>query len=79
MAGRMLTTKQQQHVGRVLTGLVAALDAHGASWPKKLTDDVQMAYQMIGMPCPFSVRPAQSKPPKPRVLDRVKGALGIGA
>jgi hypothetical protein len=79
MAGRMLTNNQQRHVGRVLTGLVAALDAHGASWPKKLTDDVQEAYRIVGVPCPFTVRPATEEAPKPGLVQRVKGALGIGA
>jgi len=56
MAGKIITKRQQQHIAGALTGMIATLDAAGMHWTKEVTDDLKLAYQMLGMPCPFEIK-----------------------
>jgi len=78
MAGKIITKRQQQHIAGALTGMIATLDAAGMHWTKEVTDDLKLAYQMLGMPCPFEIKAVQAEPAKPGLLSKVKGALGVG-
>lgn len=81
MAGKFITRVQQARLAHLLTGLIAALDHTGYQWNRKHKEDFELAFKALGVPCPFAMRdatPAEQKAAKPGLVERVKGALGVG-
>ncbi|MES2488562.1 MAG: hypothetical protein V4607_02135 [Pseudomonadota bacterium] len=85
LKGKFITGKQAEHLGGVLTGLVAALDARGYDWTKTHCQDLKIAYGAVGHPCPFAftdVKPGETpanKLPPPSLGKRIKSVFAPGS
>ncbi len=83
MAGKFITKTQQSHVAGLITGLVAALDAKGMPWTRQHKEDLKLAFQALGVDCPFSfsdVQPGQPPArltPLKRLYQSAKDKLGM--
>lgn len=76
MAGKFITQVQANHVAGVLTGLVAVVDKNKHHrWTRQQGQDLQVAFQALGVPCPFRFSDVKPK----SLFARAKQALGAGA
>lgn len=75
MAGRIITTRQQEIIAHGLTGLCMVGDLHQHKWTKEQRESIQAAYSAVGVKMPFAFQNVETPPPRPSLWQRLQAKV----